>query len=367
MRTFPLVAFLLVIECAASLGWANVPQQQQKPCGGPCGEPTAWQDFNRFTLRVTTPTAAAYSQWKGDIDEATNDIQVVVEQSEGRSVVNGMILMIGGRVMAIQGPIAQPGYEIDALDGFALQLQLVMKLLGRAYPRGPASTKTIQDVDYSDDATGVEIATQSASGTIQAPWRIVGKLKHVESDSIDFDLTLTSRNARESSKEIIVRFSGVLSSSTNSQIDDNLNLDGWKLFDVGPQSRKQGDSTTIDYSAAPEPTKYKTVAEVRKALQAADYAGEPDSSRDFTGFWETSCDDGYGLQITHFGIEGKYAIVFCGPGGCGDPAEEGRKTFITKDPQFQVISEDELREKAGDGWDTYHRCTKNPHPTLRLK
>lgn len=340
---------------------------QLKPCSDQCGEPTAWQDFNSFALRVTTPSTPAYSEWQGGIDEETHDIHVDVEQSDGTAVVKGKILMIGGRVMAMQGPIARPGYEIDALDAFALQLQLVMKLLGRVYPNGPASTKTVQDVDYSDDKTGIEIATQSAGGAIQAPWHLVGKLRDIEANAIQYDLTLTSKGTRGASEEVIVRFSGVLSNSPNTKIDGKLNLDNWKIFDVGPQSRKQGGSTIIDYSAAPESTTYKTVADVRKKFQAADYVGEADPGKDFTGFWETDCEDGYGLQIIHFGTEGKYSIVFCGPGGCGDAATQGRKTFIMKDPQFQVTSEDELRRKSADGWDTYHRCTKNAHPTLRSK
>ena len=71
--------------------------------------------------------------------------------------------------------------------------------------------------------------------------------------------------------------------------------------------------------------------------------------------------------IKHFGADGKYSIVFCGPGGCGDPANEGRKKFITKDPHYQVISEDEIREQSGEEWETYRRCTKDTHPVLKLK
>ncbi len=362
MRTLHFFVCLLVIECVASLAWARAPQR--KPCTDPCGEPTAWQDFNTFELKVAPTNSPQYSEWKADIDEESHDTQVAVEQSDGGSVVKGKILMIGGRVMAMQGPIAKPGYEIDALDAFALQLQLVMKLLGRAYPSGPASTKVSQDVDYSDDNTGIELATQSAGGRIQAPWHVVGKLSHIEADAVQYDLTLTSKNARDGAKEITLKLSGVLSNRPNTKIDDGLNLNGWKLFNVGPQSRKQGDSTIIDYSAAPESEAYKTVADVRKKIQAGDYVGKTDPSKDFTGFWESNCADGFGLQIMHFGTEGKYSIVFCGPGGCGDPATEGRKTFITSDPQFQVISEDELKEKSADGWDTYHRCTKETHPAL---
>jgi len=356
---------MLAIACLASIAWASA--QQQKPCKDPCGEPTAWQDFNSFTLKVTAPGKSGYSQWQGRLDKKTNDIQIDVENSEAGSVARGRILMIAGRVMAIQGPIAQPGYEIDALDAAALQLQLVTKLLGRAFPNGPASVKPAQDVDYSDRNTGIQIATQSAGGMIQAPWRVVGELKHVDPDVIQYDLTLTSSNARDPGKKNTVTFSGTLFNSPNTRIDDQLSLEKWNLFGVGPQSRKQGNSTIIDYSAAPETTAYKTVADVRKKLEADNYPGEPDSAKDFTGFWKSNCEDAFGLQIKHFGTDGKYSIVFCGPGGCGDPANEGPKTFITKDPRYQVISEDELREKTGDGWETYHRCTRDTHPVLKYK
>ena len=73
------------------------------------------------------------------------------------------------------------------------------------------------------------------------------------------------------------------------------------------------------------------------------------------------------MQIKHFGKDGKYSIVFCGPGGCGDPQNEGRKTFISKDPHYQVLSEDELKEQTPDGWDTYHRCTKDTNPVLKYR
>lgn len=357
--------FLLGTAYFASL--ASLGAQQQKPCSDPCGVPTAWQEFNSFTLKVTTPDHPGYTRWQGRFDKESGDIQIDVENSQAGTITKGKILMINGRVMALQGPIAEPGYEIDALDAAVLQVQVVMKALGRAFPGGPASVKPAQHVDYSDAQTGIQVATQSAGGMIQAPWRVVGELRHVEPDVVQYDLTLTSSNARNPGAKSTVTSSGTLFNSPNTRIDDQLSLEKWKLFGVGPQSRKQGDSTIIDYSAAPETTTYKTVADVRKKLVADSYPGEPDSAKDFTGFWKTDCENAFGLQIKHFGIDGKYSIVFCGPGGCGDPASEGAKTFITKDPHYQVISEDELREKTADGWETYHRCTRETHPVLKYK
>lgn len=355
--------FLVVIVCAAQIAFAG--SGQQESCGDPCGKHTAWQDFNSFSLKVSAPGKPDFAVYQGKFDRETSDIQIDVENSQSGSNVKGKILMIGGRIMATKGPITEPGYEIDAIDGPILQLQLVTKLLGRALPEGPTTLTVSQHVDFSDAKTGVQIATPSAGGMIQPPWRVVGELKPIHPDGIEFELSLTSPNGRDQTKTTVA-FSGKLRNSKATKIEDQLSLESWKLLGVGPQSRKQGNSTIIDYSAAPEVQVYKTVADVRRKLEADDYPGELDSTKDFTGFWKTDCEDAFGSQIKHFGSEGKYSIVFCGPGGCGDPSE-ARLTFITKDPHFKVLSEDELEEQTVSGWDTYHRCTKETNPVLKYK
>jgi len=113
---------------------------------------------------------------------------------------------------------------------------------------------------------------------------------------------------------------------------------------------------------------YKKVADIRKKHAADDFQGERDPSKDFTGFWKTSCDDAFGLQIMPFGSDGKYSVVFCGPGGCGTPGEDGRNTFITKDSHYTVVSDTELKIRHNDDtWETYHRCTTETRPILKYK
>lgn len=360
-----LLIFTLVALCVAPALLGSTGQQQQ-PCQDTCGKPTTWQEFNSFSLKVTAGGEGGYSTFQGSFDKETSDIQIDVENSETGSIKKGKILMIGGRIMATQGPVTEPGYEIDALDAPILELQLLTKLLSRAIPEGPASITSSRHVDYSDTKTGVQIATPSAGGVIEAPWRVVGELKRVQTDVIEYDLTLTFPS-RENKASSTMSFSGRLFNSTSTKINDQMSLSNWNLFGVGPQSQKQGNATIIDYSAAPEKSTYSTVADVRRKLAADDYPGEPDPSKNFTGFWKTNCEDAFGLQIKHYGNGGKYSIVFCGPGGCGDPESGGRKTFISKDPHYQVISENELKEQTLDGWETYHRCTMDTNPVLKYK
>ncbi len=50
-----------------------------------------------------------------------------------------------------------------------------------------------------------------------------------------------------------------------------------------------------------------------------------------------------------------------------EPDSEGRITFITKDRHYEVISESEIKERSGDEWQAYHRCTKDTHPVLKYR
>jgi hypothetical protein len=342
----------------------------QDACEDPCGKPTVWNEFNKFELRMTVPKELGYSSWKGTFDKESLDIQIDVEVWDGRKLTKGKIFMVGGRVLATRGPVAKPGYEMDALDAPVLELQLLFRLLGSALPDGPAGTHGTRSIDFKSENTGIQFATPSAEGFISAPWRVNGDVNVVAPNVVEYRLTLTAAGTGGPAgpgKGYAANFAGRLSKVASAKIDDSMSLAGWNLFGVGVQARKEGGSTTIDYGASPASVEYKTVADIRKKIAEDDYPGEPDPSKNFTGFWKEDCDEAFGLQIMPFGTDGKYSIVFCGPGGCGEPEHGGRITFITKDRDYEVISKDEIKERSGDGWQVYHKCTKDTHPVLKYK
>lgn len=358
---FIAVSLTCVVLCSASA---------DDKCGDPCGKATPWDEFNKFELKVTVPGESGYSFWKGTLDKESLDIQIEAEFSDGKKITKGDIFMVGGRVLVTRGPVTEPGYEIDALDAPILQQELVLRLLGAALPVGPEEVEGARNVDYKSDKTGIQFATPSAQGFISAPWRVTGDVKVLAPDVVEYHLRLTAAgtgNVAGREKEYDASFEGRLSKVANAKINDSMPLDGWNLFGVGPQTRKAGNGTTLDYGAAPTAASYQFVSDIRKKLAEEDYPGELDPSKNFIGFWKEDCGQAFGLQIMHYGTDGKYSIVFCGPGGCGQPGSEGRITFITKDPHYEVISEDEIKERSADGWDTYRRCTRETHPVLKYK
>ena len=359
-----------------SFGFVALGRAADAPCADPCGKPTSWSEFNVFTLKVTSPDTPCYhSQWHGQFDKDSADIQIDAETSEGGATKTGKIFMIGGRVLAIHGNIATQGYEIDAIDSAVLQYQAVLHMLGAALPGGAAGLKGVRKIAFSREETGIQVATPSAEWLIPPPVHLKGTVKVEAPDVVEYELALTAGPKGKPESEggwQRLNYSGRLSKVVTARLDDSIALDGWTLFWVGPYAKKAGTGTIYDYGAQPASDFHKTVGgirdDIRKKAEADNYPGERDASKDFTGFWKTKCDEGFGLQIMHYGSDGKYSIVFCGPGGCGDPSKR-RATFITGDKKhYQVVSEDELAEINLDGSKTtYHRCTKDTHPVLKTQ
>lgn len=155
-------------------------------------KPAAWTAFNEFTVKVTSPGMHGSSIWKGRFDRTSGDIRIDGEASEDNAIKKEKILLIGGRVLALEGNLATPGYEIDALDSPVLLYQYVVRLLSAALPGGPSDIAGARAIDFADDKHGMRIGTQSASGFIAPPWRVKGSVNAAAPDVVEYKLALTS-------------------------------------------------------------------------------------------------------------------------------------------------------------------------------
>ncbi len=217
--------------CAAS---------QKENCDDPCGKPTAWENFNSFELRVKVPGKSGNQFWRGRFDKESDDIQIEVESTDGHKTTKGRILLVGGRVMAIQGPIAEAGYEIDALDAPVLYQKLVIRLLGEAFPDAPAGTVGERSIDVKNATTGIQFATPSAQGFIEAPWHLTGTVNTHSPNNVQYELALTAAGpASGGSRNYVANFEGRLSNIATARIDDHMQLDGWKVLVLGVQTRQE--------------------------------------------------------------------------------------------------------------------------------
>ena len=184
---------------------------------------------------MTVPNTPGYGIWNSQSDKETYDIQVDIETSDGKETKKGKIMMVGGRVMATKGPITEPGYEIDALDSAILEQILVIRLLGASIPNGPTE-KGIQQIDFTNQKTGIKFATPSASGFIAPPWKVKGEVRVLSGDVVEYSLELTSGTKGKSADqggEFSANFIGKLSKKATAKISDETSLDGWNLYGGG--------------------------------------------------------------------------------------------------------------------------------------
>jgi hypothetical protein len=334
-----------------------------------CGDPTAWSGFDRVVLKQSSPGSLGVLEWRASFDHAAIDASIDTEMRGSGGAMKGTVALLGGQIMMSKGLKLEPGYEIDALDAPVLSMKLLMIVLGRVFPKGPAEISGPRRIDRTDKI-GIKYATSSASGYIPAPWRVKGKVTRLPSGNVTFGLALTFpiEQKGKRSKTVTMNMAGELGIRGRPVFLDADLLEGWTTYGLGPREVKEAGRTILDYGATPDQgTRYKTIGDVRAFIAAENHPGYKDATKDFTGFWKEKCEQAYGLQIMHQGSEGKYSIVFCGPGGCGKPSEV-RPTFITGDKRWEVVSEDELIEigRSGDR-ETYRRCTKETNPILEYK
>jgi len=330
-----------------------------------CDDIAAWAAYTQITLEQSYPASKETAKWVGAFDHKSLDISIDLATQGVKESMAGTVGLVGGKVMLTKNLELEPGYEIDTLDAPVLSMRLLFTLLQRVFPKGPESIVGETEVDHTD-RVGIKIATASAGGYIPAPWRVKGKVNKLAEGKILFDLVF-SFSSRQQDKEqsSIINMKGALDMLDRPVFRDADSLEGWTIYGIGPRRTKQGNSTILDYGATHEEARYRNIGEIRAFLAAKDHPGIRDVTKNFTGFWKKECDQPFGLQVKHYGDDGKYAIVFCGPGGCGNP-QESRLTFITGDQRYEVISESELIEISSSGErETYYRCTKDTNPVLK--
>ncbi|MFZ0736640.1 MAG: hypothetical protein WBL70_10555 [Candidatus Acidiferrales bacterium] len=190
---------------------------------------------------------------------ANQDLKVTMSgENEGKKQVSEMMLINGKRPwMLTRNVPMEKGYEIDALDAVVLNLKLVLRLLTAAAPGGPASVKEKSTFDVRENVRSIEVNTTSASGGLEAPWTLHAIIQKTGVDEWSFDLL--AKHAEP------IHMTGTWQEeATPRTFRDDLALDGWQIFSLGPMRNTDGGSTIFDYGAQPSRLQPKTLGELRK-------------------------------------------------------------------------------------------------------
>ena len=151
----------------------------------------------------------------------------------------------------------EKGYEIDALDGPVLTLELVTELLRTAVPGGPGEITKSTAVNLHEKTKSIEVNTASASGGIEAPWTLQGTIEPTAADQWSFDLTVAHDQP--------MHITGTWQKEAAAPVfGDEMPLAGWQILSLGPVKRVDGGATIYDYGAQLSLKQPKTLGELRE-------------------------------------------------------------------------------------------------------
>lgn len=328
----------------------------------PCGKRTEWNEYESVRLRMKREGMQAPANWYLQSSQKNGDLRVDIDFPDAETPQHGTIMMVEGRTFVSKGIELPPGREIDSLDWPVLSVILTGKVLSRALPKGPAALSGRRQVRHEDKKTGIQFATPSAQGFIPPPWSVAGFVQPNPNGSIDFDLVLNwDEVAGKVRHAASMTLSGQLLRNADFQIDSAMPLEGWRVFGVGPIVERTKDGKIFDYGAKPVKIAPKTIADIRKEIAVENSPGEADLSINLAGFWKEKCSDTFGLRIKPADKPGMYTVTFCGPGGCGDERNE-RKTFITGDKGYNLVSANELQVGRSGDRSSYKKCSDKMLP-----
>jgi hypothetical protein len=223
----------------------------------------AWFKMNFASIRESQPGGSGWATYTFEITPAS-DMRIHITTFEDGKTTEGTLMLVSGVLLSKDLPL-EPGYEIDAIDGPALTLQLVNKLLAFAAGKTPAELTGHLSVDLTEKTTPLHVSTTSAEGTYPVPWSLVGSIEVVSPNSVSFDLTHTGRIETHEEK---VRYVGRWENrSKPRELPNSLPLVGWKAFFLGPMKRSDSRGTIIDYSSRASEESYATLGALREAVK----------------------------------------------------------------------------------------------------
>jgi hypothetical protein len=231
---------------------ATVAQAQQLPAD------VQWKDPSSVKLEVEFPGDGYHASWQL-FRCACGDLLIRSELSEPGEVAHGDILLVSNRVVLSRG-YEEGDEELLSYDAPALMMQLALRLVERAEPKGPSVVTGKQKADVSDDINHINLDTGTAVGGFPPPWSVKGTLAPEGPTRRRFDLQFsfnTGGAAGGAAQHGEMRLKGAGEyAASEFPVADDLDLGSWlvKWRDENDPARGAGSAV-------------KTLGELRKVLK----------------------------------------------------------------------------------------------------
>lgn len=257
---FPALIFTSIALFAGAFPKPGLAVQSSEPAS------EQWFKGNKITLTASDRTQQNSATLKLETSD-NGDLMLECEGRQGGAIENGTIIVVGGCAMLTRGLKMEKGYEIDALDGPMLTIKLVLTLLSRAFPDGPASMGVRSRINLVENELPVSINTVSAGGEFPPPWTSKGSAGLSAEGVVQFDMSFTYPTGERANKNEAMQLAGTWQlSPTSLLIADDFQLKDWQIYSLGPTKEDAGGGSTIyDYGAS-RMKRYATLGELRKAI-----------------------------------------------------------------------------------------------------
>lgn len=215
-----------------------------------------WFKSTRASLSMQDKGVALTTFYEFGVNQ---DLRITMVATEKGKQQTTEIMLINGKCqwMLAKGMALEKGYEIDALDVPVLNLKFAMELLRAAAPGGPGDIKKKTTFDIHENTRSIAVNTASADGGLEAPWTLQAVIEPTAADQWSFDLSASHGET--------IHFSGTWQKeATPPPFGDDISLDGWQVFILGPMKRAEENATIYDYGAEAIKQHPKTIGELRK-------------------------------------------------------------------------------------------------------
>lgn len=218
-----------------------------------------WLDARWIELDIRDNQNDWQGNWQIAFDHQSNSVKIDKDDLFNSHRLQGSLIVLEGHTLLSKGLDLKPGYEIDALDTPVLMTQLLLSLLQKAVATDPASLKGQFIVQHQENTIPIRVATKSASALFQAPWQVNGELNKHANQNILFQLEFQTSLAKDIPYRVYM--SGKLNHHATPPIKEDMSLQGWTIYSLGPETAGQ-----YSYGAKKINSSASTINELRKEL-----------------------------------------------------------------------------------------------------
>jgi hypothetical protein len=232
---------------------------------------TGWYRAGHVTLRLTDTARDFSAAWQ--FDRADNgDNRVMREERRGGAKINGTVMSIcDDQALLMKGVTPERLHEMRELDEPVLHLQMVLRLLARAAPEGPAALGNEKLIEITEPAVPIRVRKgMEARRDFNAPWQARGRIRREAGGEIAYDIVLNhaGNNAQEARTEL--NLAGVWRQESRAHsFDNSFEIADWQVYRVNPVPVIVGGNTQIEPMATTKPLRYATLGHLRRHIERA--------------------------------------------------------------------------------------------------